>query len=772
MKTEELAAEDPEKVHHTAQAHPELEDDVELSDITDVIERIEFIVPQTDDPSTSAFTVRSFVLGTFWCILLSFANTTLSFRSNPFIGNIINPGPFTMKEHVLIFIMASSSQAPYGIDNVVVQAMPQLMNNTGIKFIHSLAFVLVTQFLGYGMSGLTRRFLVKPTAMWWPGNLSTIAIMSSFHKMETGEPSGTRFQMTRFKAFWIAFIAMFAYEWLPEFFMPVLQAVSVACIFGGYGMQANGTPNAAGVMTTFNAVAGSVSNGVGLLGLTFDWGYILSGFITSPFWASAAYILGSVVLQWIVTPILWAQDVYGINKLITEDSVNFVPLLNSPGLFIGNPNSTLGAQGSNVRPVTFYNVSDNYNLNLTAYNDVAPVHLTIFFAIAYAGSFLSIAASITHVFLWYGKDLYRQTMNAFRQIRDEVDAQDTHVKLMEEYPDVPDWVYLAFLGATTVAAIAVSLWTPFNMPWWAIFFNIFLCAIFILPFGVIQAISGLALGLNVLTEFVIGLMIPGQTVSVMAFKSWGTNNLIQSLALTQDLKLGQYLHIPPYAMVFSQFWGTFVNAVVSTGAAYYLMFGSGDLLAQAEWNFNNYKIFYSAGGIWGAIGPQRFWGIGSIYQNLLWCFLIGALLPILPWMANKYIYPHKSWHLINFPLMLNLYGPGGYQNVFVVPLFVSWFSQVYLFKHHREFYEKYIYVIGAAFDGATGLVVVIISIMAVAGISFTHFSSFNPNTSIVPLDYYCWPDADYNDYGCEYYLKQGLNATANGVSCLMAAPSA
>ncbi|KAJ3009259.1 UNVERIFIED_CONTAM: hypothetical protein HDU68_002781, partial [Siphonaria sp. JEL0065] len=50
----------------------------------DVAEHIEFIVPQTDDPNTPAFTVRSVFLGVLFSVLLSFANTALSFRSAPF----------------------------------------------------------------------------------------------------------------------------------------------------------------------------------------------------------------------------------------------------------------------------------------------------------------------------------------------------------------------------------------------------------------------------------------------------------------------------------------------------------------------------------------------------------------------------------------------------------------------------------------------------------------------------------------------------------------
>ncbi|KAJ3050392.1 hypothetical protein HDU99_008675 [Rhizoclosmatium hyalinum] len=218
-------------------------------------------------------------------------------------------------------------------------------------------------------------------------------------------------------------------------------------------------------------------------------------------------------------------------------------------------------------------------------------------------------------------------------------------------------------------------------------------------------------------------------------------------------------------MVFAQFWGTLVNAIVSTAACWYMIFNSGELLKDPNWRYNGYQVFYSAGGIWGAIGPQRFFGIGSLYEGLLWGFLVGAVVPVLPWIGNKFIVKSKYWHYINFPLFFSLPGAGYNQVMFVVPFIVSWFSQVYLFKNNREFFQKYLYVIGAAFDGGSGLTSVIASILAVAGYNYTYWNILNPNTNIVNSDYYCWPDSGYNDYGCEWYLNSGQNTTALGVPC-------
>ncbi|KAI9315798.1 OPT oligopeptide transporter protein-domain-containing protein [Obelidium mucronatum] len=509
-------------------------------------------------------------------------------------------------------------------------------------------------------------------------------------------------------------------------FAPALQAIAIACVFAGRG---SGKP---GVMTEFNAIAASVSNGSGLFGLTFDWTNWIPQLCTA-FVRQLDECRRNIAFLWIATPLAYQLDMFGLTKIFRLDYYSYSPL---------NP-----ALGSRVSPRYFYDKTQNYNINMTAYENVAPVHLSANFILCYASSFLTITAAASHV-------------------RDEVDGLDKHVKMMEAYPDVPDWFYLIFMGVCTAGALLISLFTPFNMPWWGIFLNILLVGVFVVPYGAIQAITGVGMYLNVVSQFVIGLLVPGQTVAVMAFKSWGTNNLIQAFALSSDMKLGQYLHIPPYALITAQFVATFINSLVATAACWYMMFNTGDLLGSTGWAFNMYQVFYNAGGIWGAIGPQRFFGIGSIHGTLMWCFLIGALCPLVPWLANKYVVKSRYWAMFNFAIFFQFAGPQSNQVYIVMPVLCAVFAQVYLFNRNKEFYQKYLYVMGAAFDAAAGIVSLVISMFSVAGIAYSGYWALNPNTDNVPLDYYCYPGADYNDWSCEYYLNMGENVTASGQSCV------
>ena len=74
----------------------------------------------------------------------------------------LNPGPFNMKEHTIIVVMANASfgqgQA-YSTDTLLAQRA-FYKQNLGWGF--ALMLTLSTQMMGYSIAGILRRFLVKP----------------------------------------------------------------------------------------------------------------------------------------------------------------------------------------------------------------------------------------------------------------------------------------------------------------------------------------------------------------------------------------------------------------------------------------------------------------------------------------------------------------------------------------------------------------------------------------------------------------------------------
>lgn len=150
-------------------------------------------------------------LGTIACILLSFLNQFFWYRNEPLtitsisaqiavvpLGHLmakgitdrvffqgskweftLNPGPFNVKEHVLITIFANSGAGnPYAIH--VVSAV-KLFYKHKLTFRVALIVIITTQVLGFGWAGILRRYLVEPAAMWWPQNLVQVSIFRYGH---------------------------------------------------------------------------------------------------------------------------------------------------------------------------------------------------------------------------------------------------------------------------------------------------------------------------------------------------------------------------------------------------------------------------------------------------------------------------------------------------------------------------------------------------------------------------------------------------------------
>ncbi|KAI9339920.1 OPT oligopeptide transporter protein-domain-containing protein [Obelidium mucronatum] len=716
----------------TQYAHDEEEEgDADDEYLDEIYQIIDAVVPRTDDSTLPALTFRVWVLGLGFGVFLAAANTILSFRSNALSFNsfitvllayplglfmakvlpegILNPGPFNYKEHALIFVMTNAmATSPYGLSNIIGQRY-QLYQDLGL--ISCFAFAITTQCFGYGFAGITRRFLVRPAAMLWPSNFATIAMLNSLHSTE--DVSRGRYPMSRFEFFWLAASAMFFYTFLPQYVAPMLGALSVICWFTK--VNVNATDKAGKIAM----VLGSSSPGAGLgfLSFSLDWSlFSIYAPITTPLWAMFNQMFGIYFFVWIVVPICWYFDVFGDQKVGNKSLYGFA--MNTP--------ATFNKDGNRIRTANFvmYDPKDNSMvLNTTFYEENKPIHITTFFAVQYLTCFIVFVSAMVHVGLWYGKDIW----NRFKASLRDLDSDDIHARLMDAYPDVPEWWYMGLLIVTLVGGIAVCQFGGFDLPWWGVLIAIILALVSMIPIGIIQAISGQQIGLNVMSEFLIGLILPGRIAAVMAFKTFSYMAMYQGLYLVQDLKLGHYIKVPPKAMFISQLAATLVGAIVSTATAifFYESFGKIDrpndprfphgfqwaLQNQppnSGWNSAFYDTFLSAGAIWGAIGPARFFGPGSPYFTTLFGFLAGILLPVVPWIMHK-LQPDSFWHLINVPLIVVMpTGLGSQQSTYLTPMIVAVVVNYYVKKYRHTWWKKYAYVMSSALDSGSALAVLML----------------------------------------------------------------
>jgi OPT family oligopeptide transporter len=111
---------------------------------------------------------------------------------------------------------------------------------------------------------------------------------------------------------------------------------------------------------------------------------------------------------------------------------------------------------------------------------------------------------------------------------------------------------------------------------------VFPASIYIIPIGIIVAITTQKVGLNVLTELIIGYVLPGRPIAMMLFKTWGHMTIVQAIWFTSDFKLGHYMKIPHRPMFWCQIVGTVVAGTVQIGVQAWMFSNIEDLCSADQ----------------------------------------------------------------------------------------------------------------------------------------------------------------------------------------------
>jgi OPT family oligopeptide transporter len=106
--------------------------------------------------------------------------------------------------------------------------------------------------------------------------------------------------------------------------------------------------------------------------------------------------------------------------------------------------------------------------------------------------------------------------------------------------------------------------------------------VYTVPIGIIQAITNQQVGLNVITELIIGYALPGRPIAMMMFKTWGYITMVQALQFTGDFKLGHYMKIPHRPMFFCQVVATMLAGTVQLAVQAWLFSNVQDLCSPEQ----------------------------------------------------------------------------------------------------------------------------------------------------------------------------------------------
>ncbi|CAG8685685.1 9482_t:CDS:10, partial [Racocetra persica] len=471
----------------------------------DIAEMISAAVSTDDDPTLPCLTFRYWVLSTFFTALGAAISVFYHFRVNNLNYSIffvilasyiagkwlekilpnklfrirnwefnLNPGPFNYKEHVCIAAAAAAGgSSAYAVDILSIQ---DLFYNTRVNFLIGFLLLISTQMLGYGFS----------------------LVYASMYNTLHGNISETN---DRIRFFYTAFFAMFTWQFVPGYIFPWLISAALLCLI---------VPN-----NNVARILGSSHRGAGILDLSFDWNAIGQTFpLFTPWWSQVNHFIGVVLAIWIIAPLLYFNNVFDAQKF---------PFLSSRSF---DKDGNIYKQRSVIDRQTGA-------LNVTAYENYSPVYITAQYAACYCCYFIQITATLCHVILFHGKEIW----NRYKKTREEEEKGDIHCKLMSVYPEVPNYWYIAIFFIMLTIAIILGYTTEANLPWWALLLSVSMAIIMLLPIGIIQAISNWHLGLNVITELVCGFILPGNPIGNVYFKTYGHISLTQCLLFIQDLKL-------------------------------------------------------------------------------------------------------------------------------------------------------------------------------------------------------------------------------------------
>ncbi len=710
--------------------------------------QVRAVVDNFDDPDMPSSTVRAWTIGLVFSVVLAFVNQLFSIRQPAiYIGAHIaqilaypvgvamarvlpdwgvtlggsrvslNPGPFSKKEHMLITIMASvGGSIPFTSLIIWTQYLPQFFNQAYAgTFAYQILIGLGTNFIGYGLAGVCRRFLVYPSYCVWPTSLVTIALNTAFHSSDPVSHPGPRrrtYTMSRLRFFWWGFGLMFAYFWLPNI---LFQALS---IFNWLSWIAPDN-------VRLNSVVG-FNNGLGLNPLpTLDWNNILHGGadpLMLPFFTTLNKFAGNFATLFVILA-LWYTNAF---------NAAYLPL---------NSNRVFDHFGR------LYNVTRAVDANgmfdPVKYEAYSPAFLSAGNVNIYIFSFAIYTATLAYAFLYQYNEIklgFLEFFNSFRpaKARDMSRYEDVHNRLMSAYKEVPEWWFASVLVAAIVCGIAgIAFWPTFTSPG-VVFYGIALCVVFIVPIGVIKAMTGVEVGLGILAEFIGGSVVPGNQLAMNYMKCYGMVTASHALWFANDLKLAHYVkvrrlsllssarppplvvpsacsraQIPPRQTFAVQMVATLVSTVVCTAVLNFQMNsipGVCTMDAPNRFTCPFVNSFFTASVLWGTIGPRKIFGPTGQYSLLLLGFPLGLAIALAFWAVKKR-FPHHTWLRQVHPVVM-LSGAihwAPYNVGYIWPSVpFAWLSWHYFKKRWAGLWAEYNFVLSSALSSGiavAGLVI-------------------------------------------------------------------
>ncbi|KAJ7290272.1 putative plant-like oligopeptide transporter [Mycena rebaudengoi] len=648
-----------------------------------------------DDPTATTITFRFFVLSTIFCCAgsfvgqLTFYRTTYANFSIFFIilmswplGKLmerivpshtinlfgwrfsLNPGPFSGKEHVLIGLAGNAGAQ--GMSSSFFAANAKVFYDIDMNPFAALFFGWATQVIGFSFAAMTRQILIYNPAFIFPPSLQQVKLYRGVQ--HGGDPATQRRQM---RGFWLIFGGAFIWQFFPEFIFPMTSSLAPLC-----WISRNKAVN----------FIGSGIGGMGFLTWTLDWSNISSSIITVPWFVQVNVIIGSILIIWVLVPIVHFGKLWG--------SPTYSEMSN--GVFTKN--------GSHY-PFKSILTPDG-QLNVTRYEAVGLAYTGAQFRWDFFFSYAAYTAAFAWMACFYGPDIIR-TVKA--KLNKSPVSNDRLSNIMKTYPEVSAWEWLILFLASFVTIVVLVTNGHLYMPLFTLFVGLAFGALATLPMSLIYAISGYSVSIGVFNELIYGYMLdaPGSSrhpLGQLAYRIISGHVWYDIQTLIADQKIGHYMHIPPRAVIFSQLWGSLIGIAVNYAVMLWILETKIDFLRgtkkdpNGQWTGQSLVSYNTHGVQYGIIGPKRLFE-DPIYKVLPYGFLVGILVPIILWLLHRK-FKGPRFELWNAPIFFtniaNFRGAITTGGLTVIAGGYIW--AFWLYRYHYKFWTMWAYITGAALD--------------------------------------------------------------------------
>jgi OPT family small oligopeptide transporter len=737
-------AEKIQPVSETAAIEQETEQDPEIAALPLEVRQL---VSLTDDPTLPTITFRYFLLSVIFVVPGAFLSQMSHYRTTQapysvffvqiachYVGHFLarwlpaltiripltkwafslNPGPWSIKEHVLVTLTAASG-ATYNLGYAPI-SLAELFYGERVNPAVAIFFMFAIVWIGYAFAAIARQILLYDPSFIWPQALMQTTLFETFRKQDTASPLARR----QMKVFFFSLLGMTLWQFLPEYVFPFTSSLAFLCWVAPRNPVAN--------------FIGSGLGGMGFLNLSLDWSNINwngSSILLTPWWTQVVLFLAFAFNCWVLLPAAkWGN--LGSYK---------------HGLM---SNSLLTTNGTKYP--TLHLLTSDFRLNQTAYEEIGPMYMGLQNVWATFFDYAKVTASVAWIATFGYTQVKRNILKMVRsrnkssQTRGEGINHQYHDRLnvlQRSYKEVPLWWYFAlFMAGFIILLVSLAcghLWIPI----WTLFVALGSAAALVLPFAFLYAISNYQLAVGSFNELMYGYMVHTKageghrhpcgpsTYGSIAGDAW-----YRAQYMLQDQKIGHYMHIPPRAVFFSQVFGTLLGIPMNYAVMRWVLTTKRDVLTGAkpdplhQWTGQELITSNTLGVQYAVIGPRELFKESEM-RPLPWSFLLGAVLPPVLYVLHRLL-PRWRIDLWNVSIFFSglsvFYGnvSTGYTSAIIGGYVVMYWA----YRKRFEVWKRYSYMIAAAFDAGFNLNMLLIFLFFGSGrqISMPHWWGNNPDS--------------------------------------------